>query len=368
MLIVTRYLCKDILATLVVVLSILLLIFISNEFVRYLTSAAAGKISGTTVFKIMALQVPYLSGLLLPAALFMSFLLVYSRLYAENEMTVLRACGMSRTQLLRISLSLATAVFFIDMGLNTYLNPLLLNYKNKLLANTGPATLIETVQPGRFITTPKGDFVYYIESVSRNHQKMKGIFIAKKIPAHQDTPASWEVSSAHFGQIQVDPKTQSEWVVASQGFRYQGLPGQGQFKVLEFGEYRARLGTTASPVKHNYEGLPLTVLWSKRHESPKILAEIEWRFSVALMVPILTLLVIPLSYVRPREGRYAKLLPGILLYAFYANSLFLARNWVEQDKVPTWLGMGWLPLLMLVIGFFLWFPPSTGLDLWRNRR
>ncbi|MBY0544759.1 MAG: LptF/LptG family permease, partial [Gammaproteobacteria bacterium] len=141
--IITRYLCKEVLSTLIVVLGILLLIFISNEFVRYLTTAASGKISGMTVLKIMAMQVPLLAGLLLPASLFMGFLLAYGRMYAESEMTVLIACGMSRLSLLRTSLLMATLAIIIDIFLVWYVTPTLLDYKNRLLAVAGPATLIQ---------------------------------------------------------------------------------------------------------------------------------------------------------------------------------------------------------------------------------
>ena len=368
--IIARYLTKEVMGALLVVLGILLLIFISNEFVRYLSSAASGKISGMTVFKIMAMQVPYLSGLLLPAALFMGFLLVYSRMYAESEMTVLTACGMSRLHLLRISIVLALFVLLLDTIINFYISPLLLDYKNKLLAVSGPATLIETVQPGRFMTTPDGNLVYYIQGVSRNHQEMTNIFIAQKekksaqtLPAMDDT---WSVTSAATGHVRTDVKTQEEWIVANQGFRYLGTAGEAAFKTIQFGTYQARIGTMMAAKKHTYEGLSMSQLWLQRHRSPKAEAEWEWRLSLSLMVPILTLLAIPLSYVRPREGRYAKLLPAILLYALYANLLFVARNWVEQNKVPHVLGMWWLHGLMLLIVLGLWFNRTEWLRLFRK--
>jgi lipopolysaccharide export system permease protein len=88
-------------------------------------------------------------------------------------------------------------------------------------------------------------------------------------------------------------------------------------------------------------------------------AELQWRFSIPLMVMILTLIAVPLSRVNPRTGKYANLLPAILIYVLYANFMFVARNWIIKDQVPVWLGMFWLHILAAGLGGFL---------LWRNRR
>ncbi|MFN7096331.1 MAG: LPS export ABC transporter permease LptF [Gammaproteobacteria bacterium] len=357
--IITRYLFKEVLSTMLVVLGILLLIFISNEFVRYLTTAASGKISSMTVMKIMAMQVPYLSGLLLPAALFMGFLLAYGRMYAESEMTVLTACGMSRSKLLGISMLMAVLVIVIDIVLTFCVSPKLLDYKDRLLAVAGPATLIQTVQPGRFMTTPDGNVVYYIQSVSRNHDHMKNIFVAQRDKPSVQTTApggdSWNVTSAASGYTMVNEKNGQQWLIAESGYRYFGEPGKPQFRIVKFGQYHARISTVMTPKKHTYEGLSTKQLWQQRDDTPKAQAEWQWRISVPLMIPILTLLAIPLSYVRPREGRYAKLLPAILVYAVYANTMFVARNWLEAGKVSYLIGMWWLPSLMLLVAFYLWF-------------
>ncbi|MBY0378336.1 MAG: LptF/LptG family permease, partial [Gammaproteobacteria bacterium] len=124
-----------------------------------------------------------------------------------------------------------------------------------------------------------------------------------------------------------------------------------------FDEYHARLGTVVNPQKHIYASMTNRDLWKVRNSTPKATAEWQWRISVPLSIPILTLLAIPLSYVRPREGRYAKLLPAILVYAAYANMMFVARNWVESGKISSDWGMWWLHLLLLGLALALWFNP-----------
>jgi lipopolysaccharide export LptBFGC system permease protein LptF len=53
-----------------------------------------------------------------------------------------------------------------------------------------------------------------------------------------------------------------------------------------------------------------------------------------LLVFIVTLMAVPLSRVNPRQGRFLKLLPAILLYMAYLTILIAARGALEKGKIP----------------------------------
>ena len=116
--IIFRNLAKEITATLSAVTSVLLLIFLSNQFVRYLGMAASGRLPGAIVFRLMMIQIPHLLGLLLPLGLFLGVLLVYGRLYAESEMTVMRACGLSSRRLLGMTMTVAFVSMLLGLGID----------------------------------------------------------------------------------------------------------------------------------------------------------------------------------------------------------------------------------------------------------
>jgi lipopolysaccharide export system permease protein len=71
------------------------------------------------------------------------------------------------------------------------------------------------------------------------------------------------------------------------------------------------------------------------------------------MVLTLTLVGVPLSRVNPRAGKYAKLLPAIVVYIIYANFMFVARDWLMAGAIPLWLGMWWLHLVLVLFGLLL---------------
>ena len=88
--ILRRYICQEIIVTMIAITTVLLVIFLSNHFLRYIQQAAVGKLSGDLLFQVMLLQIPRLLGYLLPLGLFIAILLVFGRMYVDNEMAVLR--------------------------------------------------------------------------------------------------------------------------------------------------------------------------------------------------------------------------------------------------------------------------------------
>ena len=104
------------------------------------------------------------------------------------------------------------------------------------------------------------------------------------------------------------------------------------------------------------DAIPTTeLLGSKELRS---IAELQWRISLPLLVFIVTLMAVPLSRVNPRQGRFLKLLPAILLYMAYLTILISARGSLEKGKLSPTLGLWWVHGIFLVIGLGLlyWEP------------
>ena len=80
--------------------------------------------------------------------------------------------------------------------------------------------------------------------------------------------------------------------------------------------------------------------------------------SLPLLVFIITLMAVPLSRVNPRQGRFLKLLPAILLYMTYLGLLVAARSALDKGRIPPYLGLWGVHLLFLLIGLALlyWEP------------
>lgn len=351
-----RYLAKEVFVTLASLTTILLLIFMSNQFVRYLNRAASGQIPAVFIMKLMMLELPNLIGLLLPLGFYVALLVAYGRLYAESEMTVLQACGYGPNQLLKHSFIMASVVAFVVAVIMIWASPVIAIERAKMLRSSGVQLLIKTIIPGRFQAVPSGREVFYVESMNRDHSKAKNVFFARLV-SKSSTP-QWDVLWAEKAFAETDQKTGEDYLILNNGKEYEGIPGQANYQVAEFSAYKARLPHPVVAIKTDIRTETTAKLLPLNNSDKRKAAELQWRLAVPLMVLTLTLVAVPLSRVNPRSGKYAKLLPAIVVYIIYANFIFVARDWLVEGKIPVWVGMWWLHLLVAIFGVFL---------IWRNR-
>src|SRR3546814_9408344 len=72
-----------------------------------------------------------------------------------------------------------------------------------------------------------------------------------------------------------------------------------------------------------------------------------------LLVFVVTVLAVPLAKVNPRQGRFLKLLPAILLYMTYLALLIAVRGALDKGRIPMALGLWWVHGLFLAIGLLM---------------
>ena len=345
--IIFRYLTREILGIFCVISLILLLIFISNQFAHYLTLTASGKIMGKQLLHLMMLEIPQLLTLIFPLAFYLSILLAYGRLYADSEMIVLSAAGVSQTQLLKMALSIASFVAIPVFIITLWLNPIVANTRDKLLSEISAVSALQTLQPGQFQQTKDGRQIFYIEKMSPDKERLKNVFFAEKANNND-----WTVMSSAGGHHIVDPKTHDRFVVADEGYRYEGQPGTKTFTIIQFDHYGVRLNMPTLKRGDAIDSVPTwDLLRPTVNQRLDYDAELQWRLSMPLSIYILTLLAFSLSRVAPRQGRFGKLFPAILIYIIYANFMIAGQNWVSEGQLTPVLGLWIIHLTMLLAGW-----------------
>ena len=356
--IIRRYLTKEVVGSLAAVITVLMLAFISQQLVRYLNYVAIGKIATSVLLELVSFEIPYLLALLLPLSLYLGILLAYGRMYADQEMAILNMSGFSADRLLRFTAMIALAVAGIVLFLMMWVNPWV-SLKRQAVMASDEATLhmIETLMPGRFQVSPDGKHVMYVESLSRDHKRAQNVFLAqqKTVPNEPDKN-QWMLIFAEQGYQNRLKNIPDPFFVTLDGYRYEGTPGQNDYKIIKYKKYAIRLPQVDTRIIHpEDEAMSVSELW-RDYANPKHAAELQWRLSVALSALLLALLAAPLSAVRPRKSRFLILLPAVLVYIVYFNLLVVARHWVEQGSIHAALGMWWVHLLMLsVVLSVVWF-------------
>ncbi|WP_328184589.1 LPS export ABC transporter permease LptF [Marinobacter sp. OP 3.4] len=355
--IIFRYLTRQTLITMLAVSGVLLLVFMSGRFIKYLAEAAAGELAGDVLFAIMAYRFPGFLELILPLGFFIGILLAYGRMYLESEMTVLFACGVSDRQVLGHTLVAALVVMLVVGAMSLWVTPWGMKNVDRIFHEQSQVTEFEMLAPGRFQTLESGGRVTYTEALSDDKRKLQGVFIAEYSEADQQL----SLVVAEEGSQFVDEDTGSRFLVLQDGARFQGLPGELDYAITEFQAYGLKVAEQDVRGGEDEEGMSTAQLMAS--DDPELRALLHWRFSLPLIVPVVTLLAVRLSRVNPRQGRFFHLLPAMMIYILYLGLLIVARDALASGRVPEWIGMAWVHVLFLALGLWLQFGPA-----WLRRR
>ena len=358
--IIFRYLGREVYVALLATTIIMLVIFITNQFVHYLNDAAAGQITATAVMQVMSLQVPLLLGYLLPLGLYLGILVGFGRLYMDHEMTILSACGVSRGRILRMTMAIMLIVFVLVSILMIWVEPIVQKYRTRILDDAIASASIQKIMPANFQSIGTNGAVFYAQNVTNNKEKMNHVFFAT--PSAQTLPNGehkWDVTVAKSAIESNYPGVQGKFLVFQQGDRYIGAPGMKDFRTLQFDRYGIRLDNKQTEINDQVKYLSTAKLW-KQTSNRKAAAELQWRIAMPISVVIFALLAFPLSHINPRQGKFAQLVPAILIYIVYADLVFLGRAWIERGTISPQVGMWWIH------GIFLGL--AISLNLYRIRK
>lgn len=343
--ILNRYLLREISHTFFAVILVVLLIAISNKVVRLIAKAAMGDIAPSVLLQLIFFQIPELLAFLLPISLFLAILICFSRFFADNEIPVMLACGISWQRLVLLSVSLGGGVMLMAGILTCYWGPKLEQYREHLLAEEGPMLLIQTVAPGRFHAFQQDKLIFYVADLIPNRSKLKRIFIAEQ-PKGNVGEENWSLLTARFGKIFTDPSGLT-YVKLENGWRYNGTPGQKDYSVLQFANYQRLIESAVVPEKMLFHRtMPTLKLLST--PNPGNNAELQWRLSIPLSALLLAFLAVPLSGVAPRAGKFTRLFIAVIICIVYYNLLTVSKRWVANQVLDSQIGVWWVHALLLL--------------------
>jgi lipopolysaccharide export system permease protein len=213
-----------------------------------------------------------------------------------------------------------------------------------------------SLEPGRFFVRSfgNGSIVFYAERVDDNGV-LYNVFAERTEDGREQIWTAARAEQRGIGNA-------DQLFILYEGEHYEGIPGQGDYKVVRFSEngIPIRLGDPASGAKKREAETTAKLFASSRPEDQ---AELQMRVSVPLMGLVLTVIAVPLARLRPRQGRYGRMGIAILVCFFYANWLEVARVWMEKETLPAGLGLWWVHAIMLALGLLVLVresPPFVG--------
>lgn len=340
-----RYLLRETIKSQFAVFLVLMAIFVTQRFVRVLAEASDGDIPAGLVLSFLALKMPVLAALILPLSFFLGIMLAHGRFYVDSEMTVMRACGVSEWYVARVMMILGLLFALITGALTLWLAPLAVEteyqMEDKVAAEAGLMSLI----PGRFEETANKQAVMFVHDIT-SENKLSKVFLAQ----HDTESADGQIQIVYAeGGSVLENSDGSQKLVLSNGSQYEGEKGQNNFHIVEFEEYQIQIAEEqAEQRRRKMTAYPTAQLWED--DSTAAIAEFQWRLAIPLSIPFLVLIAVPLSAVDPRQGRFGKIFPALMLYLGYFLLLMASRKVLEDGKIPSALGLWWVHIVILIIG------------------
>lgn len=342
---VQRYVLREVVQTWIAVTGVLVAILVSNQLSRVLGQAADNGYSRHVVFDLIALGAIMNLSVIVPVGVLLAVVLTLGRLYHDSEMAALQACGFGPTKLLPPLFGFAV-VIALGLGWLSFVQVPRADSQVQILRQTAvKEAQFGQLDAGRFRSFSGGDAVFYAERVDEEGL-LHNVFVRR------DVDGKMELALAETATYSKGATNGMHFVTLYNGRRYEGVPGQNDFRVIEFREHGIPIAT------------PDTIVASKDPDTKPTrellgtgtaqdVAQLQSRASTPIMALVLTLVAVPLSRLRPRQGRYARVGFAIVVYFVYSNLLSAAKVWIEKGQLSPLLGVWWVHALAIALGFYL---------------
>ena len=342
---VQRYVLREVIQTWLAVTGVLVAILVSNQLSRVLGQAADNQYGRTVVFDLIALGAIMNLSVIVPVGLLLAVVLTLGRMYHDSEMAALQACGFSPARLLAPLFCFA-AVIALGLAWLSFVQVPRADGQVQLLRQSAfKEAQFGQLDAGRFRGFSGGDAVFYAERVDADGV-LHNVFVQR------ESAGRIEVALADSATYTKTASSGLHLVTLFNGRRYEGVPGQDDFRVIEFREHGIPIATPEdSRGLTDPDTKPTRLLLGS--SDPSDVAQLQFRASAPIMALVLTLVAVPLSKLRPRQGRYARVGFAIVLYFVYSNLLSASKVWLEKSHLSPAIGVWWVHAAALGLGLYL---------------
>ncbi len=392
---------QQVASTTALVLGFLVVMMLGGRLIRYFGIAAEGNLDISLLFTIIGYNLPYFLELILPLAFFIALMLVFGRLYVDQEMAVINASGVSRGRLARLMTPLILALFVGEAALSIVGKPWGVRSSENVWQQQALTSAFDLIRPNQFISS--GNYHLYVGSLSDDKKQLQDVILIQSEPDKKGSAAKINTAKNAAMDVEnnIDPEAAEQLnipelptVLANnaniskdtitlakraeqvdtgnsgvtqldlfQGRRYEIGAGSLKYNQVSFDRYRITLTESSKEVitEDNIETQAIGPLWQAATGSAQVgsnnamraaQGELGYRLSLPWLMIIAPMLAVPLAQVRPRQGRWLRLFPSILLFVSCALGIISLKNAVGKGSVSVW-AYAWLILGFMALALYM---------------
>jgi len=350
--IVHRYLIREILKPLTVVLGVLVILFTSYGIESFLSNAVDGLLPTNMIVQLVGLRTLIALDVLIPISLYLSVVLAFGRLWTDSEFTAMFALGFSPAGVTGVVVAFAACVALVVGGLSLFARPWAYEQRHELSDLADASLNTNDMEAGSFYVDSGEDRVIFIERRTGRAAPGQGVFVQLNL---DDGTRIIHARSAK----QVAGLDGSELRFTDAHVYQIGRAGHGSDLVLNVKDLVLRLRNPQIRPPEYSSNAASTAHLASSHSTSDI-AEFQWRLSTCWSTLLLATVAVPLSRSRPRQHKQAKIGIAILLYAGYYLLYDSAVTWVRSGALPAFPGVWLAPALLAGVLLAALLAPKLG--------
>ena len=312
------------------VLLIFFLLVVGSRIVGYFEQAAEGNLDPAIIMSVVALRFPDFITLLIPLSFFLGVLISISRIYADREIYGFFSVGLAPFDLIKFLAPQALLYFLLTLILSLYVAPYTKALSQEILKIDSFEEQLESIKSDEIVSLNDGGFIY-IQNTDNN--LLTGIKALK-----QNQENSFFVIA---DELSTNESTELIKLNFNNGSFYSGVFSDSSKLQSNFNEFKLDI----KKEKNLTNDMSLTKLFDFSSDSNT--ASFQWNVSVPITILILLFIGVYISEVKPRQGRFSVILPGMLLYLMYLSLLILGREYIV-DNPKTSFGLWYVHLIFIL--------------------
>ena len=326
--ILSKSLNMEVLKSSLSILLIFFLLVVGSRVVGYFEQAAEGYIDPGIIMSVVALRFPDFITLLIPLSFFLGILITVSRLYAEREIYGFFSIGLAPIDLVRFLAPQAIIYFLITLILSLYVAPYTKALSQEMLSIDSFEEQIEALQSKKLFSLKDGGGFIYVEDAEE--ADLKGVKLFQPNGDNSFLVLADELIVKENGN-DLD-------LNFLDGSMYKGIFSNSSQLVSTFGEFKLSLDGDVNQIS----GVSLSKIFD--YSSTSDSASLQWSISIPFTIIILLFMGIYMGAVKPRQGRFSVILPGMLVYVTYLSLLIYGRESIA-DNPTSGIGLWWVHFL-----------------------
>lgn len=353
--ILSLYIIREITSLFMLGIAVFTLILLLGRLIKLTDLVITRGVPLTDIGLMIVYLLPSFLVFTIPMAFLLAVLLAFGRLSADNEITVMKASGISLVQLMPPVLLCGFAAALLALAAGTlgvpWGNSAFKHLTFDVLKQNAAITIREKV----FWDDLPG-IVLYTDHYDEEHHALKGVIIHdgrdKKRPM---------TIFASDGKIGCTPNQQDICVVLQNGSLH--AAGNGDtYRLIKFGEYIMTIEGMGKSVGIALieTDMGIKELWRKivNPATPhlarlKLQSELHSRFAFPFATLVFAVLAVPLGIQNRRSGKSSGFSISIAILLVYYLLLSLLRTLAEKGSIPPALAL-WIPnIAFLSLGWYL---------------